>query len=249
MEIKGILFDKDGTLIDFYEVWGKAVTPVMIRILGMYGLEEDDKLLALVLERMGVHGNRIDPEGSLAWKSYDMIAAEIADEIRAYYNECQVNQEDIRQNLIDYFYEEINEKSTSFPVFTNLIHLMTELKKQNIQVGVATTDEMKATIDCMKIIGIDQHISFYGTAGCNLPVKPDKELLFQASKQWQIEPQQIAVVGDTPNDMRFAQNAGAIGIGVLSGTGKKEDLLENAEFLVNSVDDLLPLIKQINQRN
>ena len=29
MEIKGILFDKDGTIIDFNEVWGTAATPVI----------------------------------------------------------------------------------------------------------------------------------------------------------------------------------------------------------------------------
>ena len=31
--IKGILFDKDGTLIDFYKVWGAAAGPVMDRFL------------------------------------------------------------------------------------------------------------------------------------------------------------------------------------------------------------------------
>ena len=41
MEIKGILFDKDGTLIDFFKVWEPAIKPVLERLLAQLGLEFD----------------------------------------------------------------------------------------------------------------------------------------------------------------------------------------------------------------
>ena len=44
--IKGILFDKDGTLIDFYKVWGTAAGPVMDRLLA--GCHMGERELSLI---------------------------------------------------------------------------------------------------------------------------------------------------------------------------------------------------------
>lgn len=48
--------------------------------------------------------------------------------------------------------------------------------------------------------------------------------------------------GDTPNDMRFAANAHATGIAVLSGTGSRLALEPLADVVIGSVDDLWKLI-------
>lgn len=54
------------------------------------------------------------------------------------------------------------------------------------------------------------------------------------------------MVGDNPNDMRFGRNGGAVAIGVKSGTGTEDMLREQADYLLDSVDDLVDLIDQIN---
>ena len=46
------------------------------------------------------------------------------------------------------------------------------------------------------------------------------------------------VVGDSPTDMEFARNSGALAVGVLSGVGSREQLQEMADVLIPSVDDL-----------
>lgn len=248
MGIKGILFDKDGTLIDFFEVWGKSVNPVIDKILFMYGLEQEKGLKERILTKMGVHGEVIDPEGSFAWKSFAMIAEEIAEEMTWGRPEVSVNDVQLKEYLTVFFDQEINSRWKKFPVFTDLIVLMEELHQMGISTGIVTTDEYQATKECMIKTGICHQISFLGTAGTDMPVKPDKELLFMAAGQWKIEPAQIAVVGDTPNDMRFAKNAGAIAIGVLSGTGKRKDLEQHADYVIDSVDNLMELVKMLNRK-
>ena len=52
--IKGILFDKDGTLIDFYKVWGTAAGPVMDRLLAGCHMGEREFLKKELLERLGL---------------------------------------------------------------------------------------------------------------------------------------------------------------------------------------------------
>lgn len=46
--IKGILFDKDGTIIDFFKVWQPAVRPVLINLLSFLDLSPTmDNILPL----------------------------------------------------------------------------------------------------------------------------------------------------------------------------------------------------------
>ena len=46
------------------------------------------------------------------------------------------------------------------------------------------------------------------------------------------------VVGDSPTDMEFAHNSGALAVGVLSGVGSREGLKGMADILIPSVDVL-----------
>jgi len=246
MEIKGILFDKDGTLIDFFEVWGRAIRPVTEELLNIYKIQKTEDLTTKILSEIGVHDSKIDPEGSLAWKPYDMIAQDISNIIHQVKPEVQIDALELKQHLSRLFFEFQTEKQKKVPELTNLKLLMETLDDMGIKIGIATTDEYDSVKVCMKKTGVEKQISFYGAAGMELPVKPDKELLLEAAKKWNLQPDTIAVVGDTPNDMRFAKNAGAIGIGVLSGTGTRADLNEIADYVIESVDELIPLVKKLH---
>ncbi len=243
MVIKGILFDKDGTLIDFYEVWGTAVSPVMEKLLRKYGLSEVPGIREKMMKKIGIVDRKIDPEGALAWKPYNMIAEDLLNAMGNFDKKPDVKE--LTEELVNGFYAEVCEKRQNYPTFTDLQILMEDLSDMGIKVGLATTDELNSTKICMEKLGIAEKISFYGTAGGFLPVKPDGELIKEAAKLWNIEPSEIAVVGDTPNDMRFAHNGNALGIAVLSGVGKKEDLQPVADEIIDSVNHLTALLKMI----
>ena len=61
-----------------------------------------------------------------------------------------------------------------------------------------------------------------------------------------LEPEEIAVVGDTYCDITFAKNSGGIAIGVLSGVSKEEDFRGNADYIIQSVKELGVLLKSIH---
>lgn len=245
MAIKGILFDKDGTLIDFFEVWGTAVAPVMEKLLNQYGLSEVPHIREKLLEKLGVVDGKVDPEGALAWKPYAFIAEDLLEVLKPFGGKPDAKK--LTKELIDGFYEEVCEKRREYPTFTDLPTLMKTLKNMDMKIGLATTDELASTKSCMEKLGIAEEISFYGTAGSGLPTKPSGALIEKAAKCWQIDTSEIAVVGDTPNDMRFAHNGNALGIAVLSGTGKKEDLQPYADEIIDSVDELIALLENMNR--
>lgn len=236
MEIKGILFDKDGTLIDFFQVWEPAIRPVIQGMVRYFGLADHVGLQEKIMLCLGCTDGHIDPEGAIAWKSYEGIAQDIKD---IFVEElCNVSTDEIRQYLTEHFYAEVVEKRTSYPTFTDLPTLMSRLAVRGIRIGLATTDTRDSTRRCMEHLGIAAYITFWGTADGELPEKPDGQLIRMAAEQWQIRPEEIAVVGDTPNDMRFAANGHALGVGVLSGTGRYQDLAGCADYVLPSVDKL-----------
>ena len=79
MDIKGILFDKDGTLIEFHSFWVQAAKRVVPEFLTENQISPDQKHADVVMEAMGVFGDDIDPNGALAYKSNKEIAEEITE--------------------------------------------------------------------------------------------------------------------------------------------------------------------------
>ena len=93
--VKGILFDKDGTLIDFYELWLGAAKWAVPRML-----EENDvsrELEQYILETIGVRNEYVDPEGALAYKTYFEIAEDIC--IALNQKNIQIERHQIREQL------------------------------------------------------------------------------------------------------------------------------------------------------
>ena len=53
--------------------------------------------------------------------------------------------------------------------------------------------------------------------------KPEADMFLEFQKKFGLKPQEIAVVGDTYNDIRFARENGGVAIGVLSGVSQEAD--------------------------
>ena len=75
--IRGILFDKDGTLVDFFSLWLKAALEVTPAFLRENNLDDNAQMTDYVLRAMGVEDGKVDPKGALAYKSYQEIAEDI----------------------------------------------------------------------------------------------------------------------------------------------------------------------------
>lgn len=253
--IKGILFDKDGTLIDFDKVWIPATIRVFAILSEKYNLEEyriaagmndwmgseDVPASEFLLNKIGINDGMVDANGTFATKSlYDNI-----DEI-AYLFPCSLIELYIK--VKDYFYQEITMKLESYPTFTNVSDMFKTLIEKNIKIGIATTDEYESTRVCLHKLGVEDMVSIWATANNkdNMPVKHNVELIYESAKRWKISPSEIAIVGDTPSDMQLANKGSAISIGVLSGTGRRSDLESCSQYIIDSVDQIVELIEAIN---
>lgn len=246
MKIKGILFDKDGTLIDFYSLWLSATETVIPEFLKENGLPSDEETIKTVLEAIGVKDGTVDPNGAIAYKPFMGIAEDIREALVKEEIPVTITTEEICVQIVEMFDAVLTAENREYVTFTDTGKLFRELKKRGIYIGLATADTYGTAKKCMEGIRVFEYFDYIGSDDGVMKAKPDPDMLERFAEQFDIAPEEIAVVGDTKNDIRFAGNAHAIAIGVLCGLGSEKDL-ENADYIIDSVDNLLSLLEQIEE--
>jgi phosphoglycolate phosphatase len=226
--IRGILFDKDGTLIDYRRTWVPINREVADFVAG------GDPLLAAELLARNGHDpatDRVTAGSVLAAGSVDDIAAAFAAQLGAR----------APQGLaaaIDRLYREGGARHSV--LIDGVAGTLGELKRRGFRLGVASNDSRGGLMASLGGHGILELLSF--TAGCDsgFGAKPDRRMALGFCQAVGLAPGDIAVVGDAVHDLVMGRGAGAaLAIGVLSGTSARRDLADLADLILDSVNDLL----------
>jgi len=231
--IKGILFDKDGTLIDF-SLWRSAGINAIKTITNEYGLN-DEKLTKDLQHSIGITENGVEPFGALAYKSHEDLAAELHFILSKYksidYNKFKVHVAELLRN-------EVLREDVEFKEMTDLKSLFKHLKNNGIKIGLATADSYQSAMHMVNKLQQHDCYDFIGSYDGIIKPKPNKDMCMRFCDMYGLKPHEVAIVGDSYNDMIFAKNSGAIGVGVLSGVSSKINLKDTANIIIPSIDSL-----------
>ncbi|MDU2264646.1 MAG: HAD family hydrolase [Enterococcus faecalis] len=227
--IKGILMDKDGTLVYFAKDWVYMVRNFILKFT-------DDTKAETILAEIGYRNGTLLSDGLLSSASTKEFVTIIA-------NFLDYDTEKLLKSFQYYQLVCLKEEKLSLEPVPNLVETLRKLKEQSIILGIATADDYESTLYTLKKLGIDSYIDFVGTSDRFL-AKPNKEMLSEFCIQHKLRHDEVIHIGDTSVDMEFAQNCLA-GIGVLSGNGTEQELKSYTNYIINSLDevtDYLPTI-------
>ncbi len=226
--IRGILFDKDGTLLKFDELWNEATKNVVPEFLNKIGIDADEKNILKAETAIG--------KSIAVMTYYDMTKAVLkafginADE--KILHECSKHLEEL-------YFKEVNKSTANIVPTANLPKLFNWLSDRNIIVGLATADTKQTAIKCLDRLGIMPFFSYLGSDDGKLRPKPQVDIIEDFKSRFGINSDEIIVVGDTNTDMQFAKNGGALAVGVLSGVDGEQELNKNADLILNDVSQLI----------
>jgi phosphoglycolate phosphatase len=235
--IRGILFDKDGTLIDFRSVWIPFAFELLGKQLSEYGFDSVHK--RLLLERIGLYTDGSIAPGSIYASG---TVEDIAQIIYAYFIEQ-------RKTLPDFntFLQKVRSEVGSYMAANksnirtigNAGETMAALIKQGFILGISTSDSEENTRICLKETGLLKYFDYLGCPDRSRKRKPSGDILIDFCINYGMNTEEVAIVGDTATDMIFAgQNHAGLAIGVLSGVGDKNSLAE-ADILLEDVNELV----------
>lgn len=227
MAIKGILFDKDGTLVDFFETWIPAYRAAVDLMMEMTG----DPALGDRLLRLGGYDpdtGELDPRSLLA----SGTTGEICD---LWAGEAGVAdaREASRQ-----LHDAMDEYASLYPVPVGdgLADLFRRLAGRGLALGVATMDSEAVACATVDALGLAESLSFVSGYDSGHGLKPGPGMVLGFCATAGLAPADVLVVGDTDRDMDMARAAGAaMAVGVLTGATPQDRLGPLADRVIESV--------------
>lgn len=227
--IKGILFDKDGTLIEFSSAWVDSTYKLIDTVVTEFTKEDQLRKSQEIARMIGLDGDRVVPDSILAAKTSGDIAAVMA-------NVLQADKDSIHKKIKHIYYENAVKESASIKPIGNLVSLFERLRKRNIRIGIVTADNYDATQFTIEKLGIGEYIDFIATADL-YKEKPHAEAMQVFCNKFSLQMDEVIHVGDSRVDMEFSKH-GLFGVGVLSGVGSEETLRKHTSHIINSVQSL-----------
>jgi phosphoglycolate phosphatase len=224
--IRGVLFDKDGTLFDYQGSWAPInLDAARLASCGDEGLRV--RLLALA---------GADPVTGHAVAD-SLLAAGNAAEIAARWVAagCPMAVAALTAQLDILF---LQAASRMLPV-TDLPGLFRRLKDRGLKLGIASSDSEAAVHEAASIFGFAPWLDFVAGYDSGHGHKPTGGMALAFCRATGLASADIAVVGDNTHDMEMGRRAGAgLRIGVLTGSGTRESLLPCADACLGGIDQL-----------
>jgi phosphoglycolate phosphatase-like HAD superfamily hydrolase len=231
--IELVVFDKDGTLIDFHAMWGGWVRTLAADLSRSTGLD----VSGLLFDLLGV--NRTT--GLV--HSHGLLAATPMARIREVVVEAVASlgpAEAAAEAAVAEAWHAPDPVELAHPL-ADLPALFDALEARGITSTIATSDNREPTERTLEALGIDARVAALVCADDGLLVKPAPAGVLHLCAVVGIPPNRTAVVGDSPVDLAMGRAAGVRRvIGVLTGVGDRAALSRRADVLLGSIAELIP---------
>jgi len=235
---QAVIFDKDGTLIDFDAMWGEWTLYLAKQINQVSGLDVSTSLC----DAFGYDetNKKVIPGGKLASNPmsvlYDLTIQVVHSSGFSVEN---------AQQIVDQIWAIPDPVLLAKPL-TDLRTLFESLTARGIKIAIATADDRTPTQAMIEALDIEEFISCIVCADDGITSKPAPDMAISLCKKMDVEPSQTIVIGDTISDLKMARAAGAgMAVGVLSGVSNARDLVQYADLLIESIEELDEIIEEI----
>ncbi len=231
--IKGILFDKDGTLLEFADFWLPVAREAVLEMLEVRGA--DASLLAPMLDAIGADRGI---SGVLCYGTYGAIAEALNGVLlSAYPDVAPITGEENASTVEKYLC-----KGILHPTCPDIVGLFRTLHQKGIRTALATSDNTPVSKRCLASLGIlSSFDAIYADDGV-YPPKPDPYFIRLFCREFSLEPDEVMMVGDTVSDMQFAIAGGVHPIGVAKTEQDREALAPYAERILYDISELPRLV-------
>lgn len=228
--LRGIIFDKDGTLFDFSSTWEAWAASFLRQVA------KDETHAQTLGKAIGfdVTTRQFSP-GSI-------VVAGTPDEVT----------EALLPHLPHFAFEDLldllNAEAETAPQMeaVPLPLYLAGLRGQEFRLGLVTNDAEAPARAHLRTAGITEYFDFIAGFDSGHGAKPAAGQLLAFADVVGLAPQEIVMVGDSLHDLMAARSAGMVGVGVLTGLANAATLDPYAACVLPDIGHLPDWIKSHN---
>lgn len=232
--IRGALFDKDGTLIDFAATWRGLVRGMIAEYA-----KGDEKLALALGDAIGFDGRTgaFLPGSPVVADSTDVFAdlmAQLLPGVPAAVIEKDANER-----------ARAASSNGSLAPVPGLADTVRRLTAMEITLGVATHDGEAAARAHALALGVSEDFSFFAGYDSGHGLKPSSGMPLAFCAATGLRPEEIVMVGDSIHDLGAGRAAGAgVVVAVLTGPAEEAELAPHADVVLPSIVDLPDFLRR-----
>ncbi|MCS7385348.1 MAG: HAD family hydrolase [archaeon GB-1867-005] len=220
MQMRGVVFDLDGTLV-YYSIDRDALKRDLLSLIRNFGLPTS---------------SLSDSDGVWAIVKKAMYLA----------NSIQLPKNRIT-SLIDSMYEVIEryevDAAERLSLIDGVVQVLDYVKVHGFKVALYTLCGKRPAMKVLDRFNLARYFDAIVTRDDVKHLKPHPEHLMKAIQLIGLSPSEVIVVGDSVLDAECAKKVGAIFVGVKTGVRSAEELmLAGADYILNSVAELPKLL-------
>ena len=225
--IRGILFDKDGTLFDFEKTWNSWTSRILNEVCKQSDVSINKLAEAIDFD---LKTGKLLPDSIVIAGTHRQVTAALHAKLSNW------DFKYLESYLLDFVIE-----TPQYEVVP-LQKYFRDLKSEGFLLGVMTNDAERGAQAHLAAAGILDLLDFVAGSDTGFGCKPAPEPLLAFAKKTGLKPDEIAMVGDSLHDLQAAQTAGMMRIAVLTGLATEDKLKKHADLVLPSIAYLLDLI-------
>jgi phosphoglycolate phosphatase-like HAD superfamily hydrolase len=234
-----VVYDKDGTLVDFNSVWGPLMVHSANALLAATDLGDD--FVHHLYRAVGYDPktNRTLGQGPLATAPLDQLVIVVATAMF----QSGITWDKALEFANTYLLPLMAAQPTAKEIAPrgDVLSSLQALQQHGCRLGVATTDNRESTHLMLRHLGIQDCLSQVICCNDPGPVKPDPKVLVSIARTQKIPVSQLIMVGDTVSDMVMSRRAGAgLSVGITGGAGTHDELAAHADVLIDDISEIRP---------
>lgn len=217
--LEAVVFDKDGTLLDFHKTWNPGIEAAIRR--AAHGPEE----MALAAERLG-----FDLEACRTLEGSVLIADS---------NDAILARVDGLVDIDRFAAIVFRQASADVAANTGIPGLLDELAQRGIKLGLATNDYEKVARAQLGQLGWTDR--FGAIVGCDsgFGAKPNPSMVIGACDLLGVDPVRTVMVGDNRHDLVAGRAAGSYCVLVTNRDDPPEAVRREADLVVPVLTHLI----------
>ena len=233
MTLQGILFDKDGTLIDFDATWGPAAYEVMRHMSAGNGAKFEALVAVCEYELEERRFRSSSPLLAGSSASYGPLWAAALGRAAG---------PDLYREMDELF--GIFGLKTLAPI-AEPAAVLAALREMGLTLGIATNNSEAAAREQAEALGLTPHLAYVAGYDTGFGPKPGPGMVEGFAAAAGLAPAAIALVGNSLHDLHCARAAGAVAVAVLSGPFReaaRDSLTPHADHVIGSIAELPALV-------